>query len=120
MKLYKIKVLHGAPKDSHESIETYIVAEDDEEVYNWLKKKAYWDYYEDNPEDENGLRCREESPYDEMSFKEYVMLYKGDLKDDEGWEDAYYGVTKWGWEEVGEISESEKRFLTKCGIIGNL
>lgn len=48
-KLYKIKVLHGAPKDSYESIETYIIAENDEEVYNWLKKKAYWDYYENRP-----------------------------------------------------------------------
>lgn len=34
--LYKIKVLHGAPKDSHTSIETYLIAESDNEVYEFI------------------------------------------------------------------------------------
>ena len=43
MKLYKIKVLHGGPKDSHESIDSYITRENDEEVFKYLEDSGGWE-----------------------------------------------------------------------------
>lgn len=104
-KLYKIKVLHGGPKDSHESIETYLIAENDEQVFSWINDNKCYGHWceEEDPEDhEYSLDDDYDNP---ISKKEWIMANKGDLKDENGWEDAYYGVTKWGWEEVaGEIT----------------
>lgn len=112
MKLYRIIVLHGGPKDSHTSTETYLVAEDEPAVAEWISKnKRFGDWfadYGDGPEYSLG-----EYPNDEVvPFREWVMANKGDLSDENGWEDAYYGVTKWGWEKVdGAVSADLNRLL---------
>jgi hypothetical protein len=106
MKLYKIKVLHAAPKDSHTSIETYLVAENDEQVADWInqnKQHGYWFGCDD--EEKSKTDYFSDKLERDITFYEYVMENKGDLEDESGYDDAYYGVTKWGWEEV-EIPES--------------
>ncbi len=114
-KLFRIIVLHGAPKDSHKSTETYLVAKDDEEVLNFINE-AYcfgeWfggedccdnkDYYDDEKEED-------------ITFKEYILRNRGDLSDENGWDNAYYGVTKWGWEEI-KATKEEMNVLIKLGI----
>ena len=111
MSLYRIIVLHGAPKDSHTSTETYLVAESDEAVFDWLNKKNYGAWTEEDGEP----RLREDDDGKEITFREWVMLKRGDLDDEEGWEDAYYGVTKWGWEPL-QATEEEIAVLVKLGI----
>lgn len=49
-------------------------------------------------------------------FMDWVLENKGDLGDDTGWEDAYYGVTKWGWERVEGASEDDMDVLEHLGI----
>ena len=117
MKLYKIKVLHAAPKDWHQSIETYLIAKNDEEVFNWIdENKAHhlWSEHEKWLEDD------EESGYylddKPCTMKEWVLVNKGDIDDDNGWEDAYYGVTKWGWELVDETWDVDYDSLIKLRI----
>ena len=125
MKLYKIIVLHGAPKDSHTSIEGYLVADYEVDVFDWIDKKKYGSW-SDQIEDEARMKEEdEEFEYEyylnddwenPVPFKEYVMAMKGDLEDDNGWDDAYYGVTKYGWEEIPDVSEEDIETLLRLGI----
>lgn len=39
------------------------------------------------------------------------MANKGDLDDEAGWESAYYGVTKYGWEEICSTNYDEELIL---------
>lgn len=110
MNLYRIIVLHGAPKDSHESTETYLVANNEEQVFQWISKEKTYGCWSE-PDD---MRTDDETD-EEIPFKDWVMKHKGDISDDEGWEDAYYGVTKWGWSEIS-ATEEEINTLMKLGI----
>lgn len=117
MKLYRIIVLHGAPKDSHTATETYLVAKDEEKVARWIQAKKCHGYWLDPEEgEEPSMRCHPDDWQKEITFREYVMLKRGDLEDDEGWEDAYYGVTKWGWEEIESATDKDISRLVELGI----
>lgn len=109
--LFQILVLHGGPKDRHTATETYLVAESEQEVFNWIdKEKNYNSWTEET--DEPRMRFADDSYEKEIPFAEWVMLKRGDLEDDEGWEDAYYGVTKWGWKQIPASEEDIGRLLS--------
>ncbi len=112
--LFRIIVLHGAPKDSHTSTETYLVAKDDVEVFEWIDKHKNYGSWTN--EDEGGTETREdEDAGEEVPFRDWVMKNHGDLEDQEGWDDAYYGVTKWGWEPIAATPD-EIAVLIRLGI----
>ena len=114
--LYRIIVLHGAPKDSHTSTETYLVAENEAAVADWIQREKCYGLWLDDEEGEEPRTCyADENCEKEITFREWVMQNRGDLKDEEGWEDAYYGVTKWGWEPV-VATPDEIAVLLKLGI----
>lgn len=114
MNLYRIIVLHGAPKDSHTSTETYLVAENEEQVFNWLDAKTGGAWTEE-PEEGEEPRMRYSADESEIPFRQWIMESRGDLEDEDGWEDAYYGVTKWGWEPI-DATPDEIAVLLKLGI----
>lgn len=115
--LFRIIVLHGAPKDSHTSTETYLVAEDEAAVFDWInKEKNYGDWAaKDEGDEEPNIRYLGDDYENGVTFREWVMFNRGDLEDEEGWEYAYYGVTKWGWEPV-EASPEDIATLLRLGI----
>lgn len=115
MKLYQIIVLHGAPNDSHTSTETYLVAENEEQVFDWLAAKTYGAWTEEPEEGEEPKMRYSEASKSEITFRQWIMEHRGDLEDDEGWEDAYYGITKWGWQPI-EATPDEIAVLLKLGI----
>ena len=51
MKIYKINVLHGAPKDSWINIYGFLLAKNEEEVYEYVKEEL--EYWDDDTENEN-------------------------------------------------------------------
>ena len=108
-------MLHGGPKDSHASIETYLIANSDDQVMNWIDENKNYNYWKDCEED-GEMRCQDEPPYNEITMREYVLQNCGDLDDEEGWGDAYYGVTKYGWEEIKVLTEEEKSVLLNLKI----
>lgn len=116
MNLYRIKVLHGAPKDSHTSIETYLIAPDDEAVAEWINdhlQSGFW-FDEDTLEVEDGYASAEGVTRTKC---QYIMAHKGDLDDEHGWEDAYYGVTKYGWEQVQfNLSDEDRSVIVRLNI----
>ena len=83
MKLFKIKVTHYAPKDFHSSIQEYVIANNDREVFDYLAK---------------GYACWNEmlGDSDECEYWE-ILENKGD---DREVYDLYYGATQYSWEEV--------------------
>lgn len=111
MKLYKIIVLHGAPKSSHTSTEEYILRENDKEVFEYIRLN-YTTFLWENSED---FETYEFEDYND--FKKDIMENKGDLEHESGWDDAYYGVTKYGWEDMGEITDDDINVLKKLGIL---
>lgn len=98
MNLYRIKVLHAAPKDTHKSIQSYLLAENDEQVLEWIDKTHRYGSWGDAIRD--GDTKWDDDADEGIPVREYLLKHKGDLDDDEGYEDAYYGVTKMGWELV--------------------
>ncbi len=117
MNLYRILVRHGGPKASHTAVETYLVAENEEQVVAWItRERQSGQWLEDEEGQEPQTRMTDGPPFDEISFRDYVMAHRGDIDDDEGWDDAYYGVTKWGWEEVPALEEAFINQAIAAGI----
>lgn len=116
MNLYRIIVLHGAPKDTHISTETYLEAPDEGSVAEWINQNRVHGHWFPDDDDEENMRCDDGPEYKEIPFREWVMKRKGDLDDDEGWSDAYYGVTKWGWEQIEGASPADIETLVRLGI----
>ena len=112
-KLFKIKIFHAAQKDSHTSIETYLIADNEEKVFKWIDKKLNYGNWENAKEEEEKEYDEETDDY--IPFKDYVMKHKGEL-DIEDYSDAYYGITRYGWEEIAEISDVEIDILLKLKI----
>jgi hypothetical protein len=125
MNLYEIMMEHYAPKDSEKGIHTYLAANSDEEVYEWLKSESKlkdgrriflpWDYsgsetfeiYDDNYE-----------VIGAETFKEKMIRLKGDMNDEDvDFSDLYYGKTLIGWSLIKEnITDEEIKVLKSVGI----
>lgn len=101
MKLCKILVRHCSSKDNHESIEKYVICNNEEEVFNHIYKSHIT--YLDEETLEDYMKCRGEY------FSEYA-----------NWDDGYYGVTHYGWEEPIDINEEELIILKKFNIIEDI
>lgn len=95
MNLYAVKFRHYSPKDSKDGILTYLLANSDEDVYNWIRSEpesiyVSWMCYDDP----------KNSEYEE-GFKERIISCHGDMYDNESDVfDTYYGATQYGWDMV--------------------
>ena len=99
MKLYKIQVTHYAPKDSHTSIEEYVVAKSNKDVFDYLAAGyAYW---------EEMLGESDEDDYWE------ILENQGD---DREVYDLYYGATQYSWEEVELVDDSVINLMIINGL----
>ena len=109
MNLYKIEFTHYAPKDSSSGIKEYILANNDEEVFDYINKNYTWNGWTER-EDEWGNECQ--------TYKEFVLENKGDDEDESLFEDLYYGQTTYSWELIKEnITEENAKILTELDII---
>jgi hypothetical protein len=127
MNLYEIMLEHYAPKDSEKGIFTYLVAQSDEEVYEWLKaspklKDGRWllTTFEDYERDEKTYEIYDDD-YEvigEESFKEKMIRLKGTINDeDQSFDDLYYGLTLYGWELIKkDITEEQLKVLEETNI----
>lgn len=122
MKLYELLFRHYSQKDSEEGIICYLVANSDEEIYEFIKSEPEipdgtkwgrgifnsWKYKDD----------KEDSSYEE-EHKTRLIECCGEMFDDcADISDLYYGLTHYGWRCVcEEISEEQITLLEKCGII---
>lgn len=120
MNLYQINVIHYAEKDNHESIENFVVAKDDEAVYNWFQKAISNCWNEENDEEEmfDIYDGKNDEIIGQETYKQKIIRIKGDMND-EDYEltDLYYGETLYGWEKIkSNIKEQDIEILKKLKI----
>ena len=113
--LYKIEFKHFAPKGSERGIKTLILANNDDEIYQYLLNDGvfYPEDYEDKKFEDNAGKSE--------TFKERMIRIKG-LLNDENYEitDTYYGVTLIGWSLVKENVETDYSELLELGLMVDL
>ena len=121
MDIYKIQVQHFSQKDSHTSIEAFVLAESAEAVYQWIDKEKQCGYFSDMEDD--GEMC---DIYDDdynviaqETFKEKMLRIGGQLYDEDYEpQDLYYGVTIYGWKKLdSNIPDVEISALKNIGIL---
>lgn len=121
MNLYKITFSHTGPKSQKQGIQCYLLAENDEQVYNYIDEKFNDGCWKDMDEDEDG------SPielYDEdgnlvgtETFKQKILRINGEQNDEDyDYSDAYYGITLYGWELIKENIHSDYSQMIDLGI----
>ena len=116
--LYSIRFKHFAPKDSKEGIVGYVIAHSSEDVYEFIKSEPELNgvnIYNEFEDKENGFEDGEDGfedegnevdNIDEESFKERMIRLGGEMYDEDAEvNDAYYGVTHYGWKFEREIQD---------------
>ena len=115
--LYRILFVHYSQKDSKKGIATYVFAQSDEAIYEWLKSdpKIGKDY--DPCISGSLLTCWSDHEEDDSEFKERIIECKGRMFDDE-YEptDLYYGDTEYGWEWISDVSDELKQSMIELNI----
>lgn len=122
LKLYELLFRHYSQKDNKEGIICYLVANSDEEVYEFIKSEPKipdgtkygrsifnsWKYKDD----------KEDSSYEE-GHKERLINCSGEMFDDYAdISDLYYGLTHYGWRCVcEEITNEQISILRNCSVI---
>jgi hypothetical protein len=140
MKLHKITVVHYSQKDSHESIEAFLLTDDEEQVIRWLRDTCFWAAGEEEDDNEEvgvaptdrwwsehpGARDRALSmgltidpEYGTVSGPQskLVRWWRGDVRDPE---DLYYGDTLFWWDKGTPVSEPEAEVLIRLGVVEDL
>ena len=117
MNLYCIQFTHYAPKDSESGILGYMVANNDEEVYEFIKSEP--EIHENSRY--NCYNCYKYWEEDDETFKDRIISCCGDMFDDESEvSDLYYGATQHGWELVyTDIPDEQIELLRKLKILVN-
>lgn len=106
MKLYKILKTHYSPKDGEDSIHYFLVANNDEEVFDYLDKKELYGKWTKRS-NECGLLDIYDDNFNvigQETYKQKMIRICGEFFDEhvdtsKGYYDSYYGVTHYGWEE---------------------
>ena len=120
MNLYEITLTHLAPKDSKTAIHEYLVAENDEQVFEYLTKGegkgyTYWD------DKVNGDYWREDGCEEEVfeltnNWIKNTLEEQGEHWNEDLYYDLYYGRTIYGWRNTNVVDEELMRLMVKNGI----
>lgn len=147
MNLYAIRFVHIGPKSRRSGIETYLLADTDVQVRDWIDgtlnyngwktrhdELAQWDDFDPEVEeytDEYGETAYGHPQaaldiYDEgyhviardASYLDRMLRLRGNAHDDSDESgDAFYGITRWYWDEPSEDVDSDTiATLIRMGI----
>ena len=108
MNLYKIKLWHYAPKDSEEATVCLLLAEDDEQVYEWIKSEPKSDQF-------NMWVSWADMEAEDPDFKDTVI--KNQRKENDDYLDLYYGLTEYGWELLIPNFSGDLTQLIETGFV---
>jgi len=119
MNLYKVLVEHFSQKDNVLAIVEYLLARNDDDVYNHIGKHNC-ERWADAERDGDVCQLYDDD-YNIIGTetnRERIMRRKGEVNDDDiDLSDAYYGVTVYGWELVEEDVTWDATHLIACGMI---
>jgi phosphoribosylformylglycinamidine (FGAM) synthase-like amidotransferase family enzyme len=107
MNIYRIIVEHAGGKSNHTSIECYLLAENDEAVFEWIDKEKNYDGWWHNDNDDNvepyNIYDNNYNVVGTETYKERMLRLKGEINDeDRDYSDSYYGLKFFGWSLVKE------------------
>jgi len=129
MNLYIIEFKHYAPKDSEKGIKGYMVAENDEEVYEFIKSEpemhgeTMYNSYADKENDgeETDIYDDDDNVIGTETFKDRIIGCHGDMYDEYSEvSDLYYGATQYGWTcAIKDITSQDVEGLRYLGILQN-
>ena len=121
MNLYKVKFSHHSPKDSEEGIKALILAENEEQVYDWIASEpttnegSMYNSWNTMDSDDEGWFDDDDNP---ELFKDRMLRLKGNIEDDSvDFSDAYYGITLFGWELLKKDVLTDYSELIDLGIV---
>ena len=121
MNLYRIIFCHIAPKDRAHGLLNYILANNEDEVYEFIDREYTAGIWSDREGDKNIFDVYDDD-YNRIGtelFRERIFRLKGDINDpDTDLADAYYGITLYGWELVAEdVLVEEFTKIIEYGIV---
>jgi len=121
MNLYRIVFSHTAPKDTERGIKTYLLADDETEVYDHIDEVYERGYWSEKEGDGDMFEVYDDV-YNVMgteTFREQMMRLHGEAFDkDYDFCDAYYGITLHGWELVAsDVNIDDFAKAVDLGII---
>lgn len=126
MNIYKIEFLHAAPKDAERGLKCLLLAENEEQVYEWIKsepkigERSLYNGWADSEEENEEFEVYNDN-YDligKENFKEKMIRLKGQMNDDDyDYSDAYYGITLFGWSLLKENVNTDYSELIELGIV---
>jgi len=126
MNLYKVVFSHHSPKDSQKGIKTLLLAENSEQVYEWIKSepkledRSLFNTWADSEKDEEVFEIYNDKweVIGTENFKEKMLRINGEINDDDYYfSDSYYGITLIGWELVKENTTNDYSELIDAGIV---
>jgi len=117
VRLYRIEFKHYGPKSSKRGTAGFFVAETEDQVADLaLCKLGYWD--EDDLSEELDVWEEDKIGDATVSKRESLIANRGQIE----WEyneysDAHYGITHWGWQDVGEATPARVTVLRELGML---
>ena len=124
MNIYKIMMGHAAPKDWVKVCIGFVLAENEEAVFNWLSSdpklngKSIYNSWKEKQEDYERETGEEWDNEEYPDFKSRIIALKGEINDDDyDFTDSYYGITLYGWELYSESGEDGLEYALSLGII---
>ena len=120
MNLYRITFSHSAPKGTETGMKTYLLAENEEEVYDYIDSTFNFESWKDNEEEGENFELFNEKweVIGMQTFREKILSLKGEINDEDyDFSDAYYGVTLYGWELVEENTTIDYTHLIKLKVM---
>lgn len=126
MNIYKIEFLHAAPKDTERGLKCLLLAENEEQVYEWIKSEpkigelSLYNEWADSEEENEEFEIYNDN-YDVIgkeNFKQKMIRLKGQMNDDDyDYSDSYYGITLFGWNLLKENVNTDYLELIELGIV---
>ena len=125
MNIYSIKFLHASPKDTEKGLKCLLLADNDEQVYEWIKsepkigeQRLYNNWTKTEEENEEfGIYNDKYDVIGKENFKQKMIRLKGQMNDDYDFSDAYYGITLLGWKLLKENVNTDYSELIDLGIV---
>lgn len=117
-RLHAITFVHASPKDQKGGIVTYVLADTEESVRDGIDTTYNYGCWRDK--DGDGPVNVYDDDYNLTGTESYLtkmLRLRGSQNDeDASYEDAYYGVTHYGWTEPVEVSDSDAEVLLRLGV----
>lgn len=118
MNLYKIIFSHYSPKDSEIGIKTYLLANNEDDVYNYIDKEYNYGCWKDQEEEKYEVFNDDYDIIGTETFREKIIRIKGDMNDEDyDYSDAFYGITLYGWKLIKENVDFDLSNVIELGIV---